>query len=171
MPYHSNCNLHANAVNEVNGYFFSLWSVLHNFQFAMQILFIFTLGYTVFFSSENKNLNSLTLRCHLCKNMFRLTWKIQVLSRGVLLYNKIRLREVSRFLLCCSTVDFRKDPQSATKLLRHCCRIGELQRTKQSTPLPSPLHSKLGCLLFSTGRKAAQHCMEGMDEGNLYFSF
>ena len=38
--------------------------------------------------------------------------------------------------------------QSVTKLLRHCARIGWLQRTKESAPLPCPLHSKLGCLLF-----------------------
>ena len=41
--------------------------------------------------------------------------------------------------------------QSATKLLRHCTLIGWLRRTKESAPLPCPLHSKLGCLLFSIG--------------------
>ena len=41
--------------------------------------------------------------------------------------------------------------QSATKLLRHCTLIGWLRRTKESAPLPCPLHSKLWCLLFSIG--------------------
>ena len=41
--------------------------------------------------------------------------------------------------------------QSATNLLRHCTSIGWLRRTKESPPLPCPLHSKLGCLLFSIG--------------------
>ena len=47
----------------------------------------------------------------------------------------------------------------------------EFKERKNSTPLPCPLHSKLGCLLFSWGssRTAAQHCMEGVGEKKPHF--
>ena len=32
-----------------------------------------------------------------------------------------------------------------------CTQIGSFQRTKECTTLPPPLHTKLGCLLFSAG--------------------
>ena len=40
-------------------------------------------------------------------------------------------------------------------------QIGKLQRTKQSTPLPPPFHSKLGCLLFSTGSSNNSTTLQG----------
>ena len=54
-------------------------------------------------------------------------------------------------------------PQSATKLLRH-------RRTKESAPLPCPLHSKLRCLLFSIGSENKGPTLYGGDGGGkLYF--
>ena len=35
--------------------------------------------------------------------------------------------------------------------MKHSTQVGQLHRTKESTPLPQLLHSKLGCLLFSIG--------------------
>ena len=55
--------------------------------------------------------------------------------------------------------------QLVTKLLRHCTQIGKLQRTKESTPLPCPLHSKLGCLLFSKGSSNTGTTLHGGDGG------
>ena len=47
----------------------------------------------------------------------------------------------------------------------------DFKERKNSTPLPCPLHSKLGCLLFSWGSShtSAQHCMKGMGEKKLHF--
>ena len=42
--------------------------------------------------------------------------------------------------------------------------------TKQSIPLPSPLHSKLGCCCsLQVAWTEEQHCMEEMEEGKFYF--
>ena len=52
------------------------------------------------------------------------------------------------------------------KLLRYCTQIGQLQRTKESTHPPSPpLHSKLGCSLFSTGSSNSGTILYGRDGG------
>ena len=55
--------------------------------------------------------------------------------------------------------------KSATKLLRHCTKKGQPQRTKESTPLPCPLHSKLGCLLFSIGSSNIGTTLHGENGG------
>ena len=61
--------------------------------------------------------------------------------------------------------------QSATKFVRHCTQIGYLQRTKESTALPPPLHSKEGCLLFSIGSSNSGTIFPGGDgEGKDLFS-
>ena len=52
--------------------------------------------------------------------------------------------------------------QLVTKLLRHCT---QLQRTKENAPLPCPLHSKLGCLLFSIGSSNIGTTFHGGDLG------
>ena len=53
----------------------------------------------------------------------------------------------------CTTLrnNWKLSQQSATELLRLCTQIGSFQRTKECTTLPPPLHTKLGCLLFSAG--------------------
>ena len=61
--------------------------------------------------------------------------------------------------------------QSATKLLKHSTQVGQLQRTKEFTPLPQLLHSKLGCLLFSIGSSSSGTTLHGgdaMGEEKLY---
>ena len=61
---------------------------------------------------------------------------------------------------------------SLTKLSRHCTQMGYLRRTKQSTPLPSPpLHSRLGCLQFSTGSSKSGTPFHGGDGESFIFSF
>ena len=55
--------------------------------------------------------------------------------------------------------------QSVTKFLRHCTQIGYLQRTKESTPLPPPLHWKVGCLLFFIGSSTSGTTLHGGDGG------
>ena len=52
-----------------------------------------------------------------------------------------------------------------TKLSRHCTQTGYLQRTKESAPLPCPLHSKLGCLLSCIGSLNISTALHGGDGG------
>ena len=59
----------------------------------------------------------------------------------------------------------RDQSGKVTELLRHCSQLGYLQRTKQSTPLPPPLLSKLGCLLFSTGSRNSGTTLHGDGRG------
>ena len=61
--------------------------------------------------------------------------------------------------------------RSATKLYWHFVQMWYLQRTKQSTN--RSLHSKLGCLLFSTGSSNSSTTLDGGDgEGKaLFFPF
>ena len=59
---------------------------------------------------------------------------------SVPLHQSVRKQEASK-------IQIVRKPQMATKLLRHCTQIGQLQRTHHSPPL----HPKLGCLLFSIG--------------------
>ena len=51
------------------------------------------------------------------------------------------------------------------KIVETLYSIGYLQRTKESAPLPCPLHSKLGCLVSCIGSLNISTALHGRDGG------
>ena len=93
------------------------------------------------------NLSSLALNIRLNQSVFQRVNNEPLVSQSV-------SQSVSQFLLqwvndsVGGSACHASDNDSATKLLRHCTQIGQLQRTKESTSLPLPFIQSCGVCCF-----------------------